>query len=85
MKINPTNQTHLSPYQKQMQQQQPAKQPNAQSDKVEISNRAKAMQDNGIQKARDEHVQQVKQQVQDGEYNVDLNQTASKMVSFFRP
>ncbi|MDQ0159660.1 flagellar biosynthesis anti-sigma factor FlgM [Alkalibacillus sp. S2W] len=84
MKVNPTNQTHLNPYQKQIQQQ-PAKQPNAQSDKVEISNRAKAMQDNHIQKARDEHVQNVKQQVQDGNYDVDLNKTAEKLASFFRP
>ncbi|MDQ0352904.1 negative regulator of flagellin synthesis FlgM [Alkalibacillus filiformis] len=84
MKINPTNKPHLNPYQKQMQNQ-PAKQSNQQSDKVEISNKAKAMQEgNSIEKARQDHVQSIKQQVQDGEYDVNLKKTAEKLLEFYR-
>ncbi|WP_017184922.1 flagellar biosynthesis anti-sigma factor FlgM [Alkalibacillus haloalkaliphilus] len=84
MKINPTNKPYLNPYQKQMQNQ-PMKQSNQQSDKVEISNKAKAMQEsNTIEKARQDHVQSIKQQVQDGEYDVDLKKTAEKLLEFYR-
>ncbi|MDV2582842.1 flagellar biosynthesis anti-sigma factor FlgM [Alkalibacillus haloalkaliphilus] len=83
MKINPTNKPYLNPYQKQMQNQ-PMKQSNQQSDKVEISNKAKAMQEsNTIEKARQDHVQSIKQQVQDGEYDVDLKKTAEKLLEFY--
>ncbi|GAA0472215.1 flagellar biosynthesis anti-sigma factor FlgM [Alkalibacillus silvisoli] len=84
MKINPTNKAYLNPYQKQIQNQQ-LKQASKQSDKVEISTQAKAMQEsNSIQKARQEHVQSLKQQVENGEYNVDLNKTAEKLLQFYR-
>ncbi len=66
-------------------QNQPMKQSNQQSDKVEISNKAKAMQEsNTIEKARQDHVQSIKQQVQDGEYDVDLKKTAEKLLEFYR-
>ncbi|WP_027965374.1 flagellar biosynthesis anti-sigma factor FlgM [Halalkalibacillus halophilus] len=84
MKINPTNGAHLNPYQKQVQNQQNVQKQAGVSDKIEISSKAKEMQQgNGIEQARQEKVSALKQQVQHGDYDMDLKQTAEKMVDFW--
>jgi len=84
MKIHGPNQTNFNPYKKQIQQQQENQNVNSSKDKVEISNKAKQMQEmNKAQAARQEHVEQIKNKVDSGEYQVDANKTAEKMIDFW--
>ncbi|PKR77981.1 flagellar biosynthesis anti-sigma factor FlgM [Halalkalibacillus sediminis] len=84
MKINPLKNTTFNPYQKQIQKSEDIKTNVQQPDKLEISSQAKELQKgNEIEKARQEKVEDLKQQVQDGKYNVDSQKTAEKMVDFW--
>ncbi|WP_188206714.1 flagellar biosynthesis anti-sigma factor FlgM [Alkalibacillus aidingensis] len=84
MNINPINGAKVNPYQKQLQNQPSVKQKSNQADQVEISAKAKEMQQgNSLVKARQEHVNEIKQQVQNGEYEVDAKKTAEKLKAFF--
>ncbi|KGX86316.1 flagellar biosynthesis anti-sigma factor FlgM [Pontibacillus litoralis] len=85
MKVSGPGHTNLNPYQKQLQQQQRMKQAPSINDKVEISNKAKHLQQsNKVQEARQHRIEQLKQQVQSGEYHVDAKKTAKNMISFWK-
>ncbi|QHE53600.1 flagellar biosynthesis anti-sigma factor FlgM [Pontibacillus sp. HMF3514] len=84
MKIHGPNQTNFNPYKKQIQKQQENQNTNSLKDKVEISNKAKQMQEmNKAQAARKEHIEEIKNKVDAGEYQVDANKTAEKMIDFW--
>ncbi|SEQ25444.1 flagellar biosynthesis anti-sigma factor FlgM [Piscibacillus halophilus] len=84
MKINGVNGSNLNPYQKQLQKQGQVKPTTQHQDKVEISNKAKQLQkEQGIAKVRKEKVENLKQQVQNGEYDINSKKTAEKMIDFW--
>lgn len=84
MKIHGPNQSNFNPYKKQIQKQQESQNANTFKDKIEISSKAKQMQEmNKAQAARQEQVEQIKNKVDAGEYQVDANKTAEKMIDFW--
>ncbi|MBA2175559.1 flagellar biosynthesis anti-sigma factor FlgM [Halobacillus locisalis] len=84
MKINGPNQTNFNPYQKQLNKQTDMKQQGNRQDKLEISNQAKQMQGNDQPSpARQKLVNQIKQDVDSGNYQVDPKATAKKMIDFW--
>ncbi|WP_053218573.1 flagellar biosynthesis anti-sigma factor FlgM [Virgibacillus senegalensis] len=85
MKINGTNQTNFNPYQKQLQKQAEVKKElTNKEDKIQISSQAKQLQETAKpDPARQQRVQEIKQAVESGEYNIDPKQTAKKMIEFW--
>ena len=84
MKINGPNQTNLNPYQKQMNKQTEMGPKKQQQDKVEISKTAKQMQETGKNDSvRQKLVEQVKTDIESGNYQVDSKATAEKMLNFW--
>lgn len=85
MKINGPNQSNFHPYKQQLQQQAEHKQAKSHEDKLEISSEAKQLQENGeVSAERAAHVQEIKQAVDRGEYKTNHEQTAQKMIDFWR-
>lgn len=73
----------INPYKKQLEKQE-AMQRQVKQDKVEISPEAKELQaENKVIADRNEKVAALKQQVQAGDYKIDANKTATKIVDFF--
>ena len=69
---------------KQLQQQKITKSNPQQKDQLNISNTAKKMQQNKLPEAkRAEYVQEIKNLVQSGEYKIDDDKLAQKMISFW--
>ncbi|MCP3028099.1 flagellar biosynthesis anti-sigma factor FlgM [Halobacillus sp. A5] len=85
MKIQGTNRTNLNPYQKQMNQQNDLKNnTKQQQDKVEISDHGKALHDAGkTSEERRKYIEEIKAQLDDGNYKVNSKQTAENLVDFF--
>nr|WP_289037056.1 flagellar biosynthesis anti-sigma factor FlgM [uncultured Allobacillus sp.] len=85
MKINPLNNPKINAYKPQVQQQQQQTQSkNQATDKVQISEEAKQLQQfNPIVEVRQEKVENLKQEIQKGTYQLDPKQTAEKMVEFW--
>lgn len=83
MKINSTNQTNFNPYKNQIQKQsEQAKNVNRQ-DQLEISTQAKQLLENEKPSAkRADYVQQIKEAVDAGEYKVNHEKTAQKIIDF---
>lgn len=73
----------LNAYQKQQQKVYDKKR-TEQKDKIDISQTAKSLQKNQQYEVnRQNHVQQIKEQVQQGEYKVNYEQLADKMIDFW--
>lgn len=87
VKIFGNHSVKLNPYTKQIQKQQELKQKlDPKADQLQISDAAKKMQiDNNIHPAREERVEQLKQKVESGQYKVDADAVAKKMLQTFRP
>ncbi|SFJ45797.1 anti-sigma-28 factor, FlgM family [Halobacillus dabanensis] len=84
MKINGPNQTNLNPYQKQINKQTEMGTKKQQKDKIEISETAKQMQESGKSNSvRQKLVEQVKTDIESGNYQVDSKATAKKMLDFW--
>ena len=84
LKINGPNQTNLNPYQKQINKQAETGPKKQVTDKIEISETAKQMQESGkSDSVRKKLVDQVKSDVQQGNYQVDAKATAKKMLDFW--
>ncbi|WP_077624759.1 flagellar biosynthesis anti-sigma factor FlgM [Sediminibacillus massiliensis] len=85
MKIQGPNHSNFNPYQKQLQKQADIqKEATNKEDKVQISNKAKELQESTkTDPARQQRIEELKQKVQSGEYNVDAKQTAKKMIDFW--
>ncbi|MBN8235318.1 flagellar biosynthesis anti-sigma factor FlgM [Halobacillus kuroshimensis] len=83
MKINRPHHTQMNPYQKQLNQQADAK-THQSKDKLEISPQAKQLQENdSVSPMRQKLVEQIKHDVETGNYQVDAQASAKKMINFF--
>lgn len=70
---------------KQQQHKQLGKQTREQKDKIDISQAAKSLQENRQHEVeRERYVQEIKEQVQAGEYKLDHEKLASKMIDFWK-
>lgn len=85
MKINPFGTQGINPYKRQMNKlDSVSKAVTKNADKVEISAAAKDLQGvSQISVQRQEKVDQLKIQVENGTYKVDPRETAKSMVNFF--
>ncbi|UOQ48310.1 flagellar biosynthesis anti-sigma factor FlgM [Gracilibacillus caseinilyticus] len=83
MKINGPNHTNVNPYQKQQQLQKKAedKASSFKPDQLEISDKALKMQQKD---ARQSYVNEIKQQVDNGEYQANPKETAKKLLNFWK-
>ncbi|MDX8044595.1 flagellar biosynthesis anti-sigma factor FlgM [Gracilibacillus sp. S3-1-1] len=83
LKINGPNHSNLNPYQKQqqLQKQTKAKSHSLKPDQLEISDKALKMQQKN---ARQTYVNEIKQQVENGEYQVNNKETAKKLLNFWK-
>lgn len=84
MKIQGPNHTNFNPYKNQIQKQADANKEINQKDQLQISNQAKELQGNAKPSAeRAAYVKEIKNAVDAGEYKVNHEKTASKMISFW--
>ncbi|WP_099159874.1 flagellar biosynthesis anti-sigma factor FlgM [Virgibacillus ndiopensis] len=84
MKIHGPNQTNFNPYKNNMQKQTDLKKGTNQQDQLQISNQAKRLQENVKPNAeRAAYVQDIKKAVESGEYQVNPEKTAQKMIAFW--
>ncbi|ARI76519.1 flagellar biosynthesis anti-sigma factor FlgM [Halobacillus mangrovi] len=84
MKINGPNHSQFNHYQKQMNKHIDAKPLTEQQDKIEISQHAKQMQQaEKLDPARQKRVDQIKHELNTGNYQVDPKATAKKMINFW--
>ncbi|MFD1038886.1 flagellar biosynthesis anti-sigma factor FlgM [Virgibacillus byunsanensis] len=84
MKINGPNQTNFNPYKNQIQKQQDYAKDIKKEDQLQISSQAKQLQENEKpEPKRAEYVQDIKKAVESGEYLVNPEKTAQKMISFW--
>ncbi|WP_164668079.1 flagellar biosynthesis anti-sigma factor FlgM [Virgibacillus doumboii] len=84
MKINGPNQTNFNPYKNQLQKQMDYSKDVNKKDQLEISNQAKQMLENEKPSAkRASYVQQIKETIDAGEYQINHEKTAQKMIDFW--
>lgn len=85
MKINGTNQVNFNPYKQHLQKQAEQKTSGSKSDNLQISPEALKLQEkNKPMEKRTAYVQELKQAVESGDYKVDYEQTAEKMLEFWK-
>lgn len=84
MKINGPNQTNFNPYKTQIQKQLELKKATKQEDQLEISREAKQLQEQTkVHSKRAAYVEEIKNRVESGNYNIDFEKTAQKMIEFW--
>lgn len=85
MKIDGPNQTGFNPYKDQLQKQLDyAKENTNKKDQLEISNQAKEMLNNEkVDAKRASYVQQIKDAVDKGDYQINYEKTAQKIIDFW--
>lgn len=83
MRVYGPNSTNFNPYKRQIHnEQQQRKQ--SYKDELNISKEAKQLQEtNEAEKARSSRVQEIKKLVDSGEYEVNHEQVAKKMIDFW--
>lgn len=86
MKINNIGSMGVNPYKKNLEKNAAATQKSqSKADKVEISSKAKDLQQsNELVKARQEKVQAIKQQVESGTYTIDPQAIAKGLLNFYK-
>lgn len=85
MKINRPSQVNFNPYNQQIQKQVDLKKATQKSDELQISQEALKLQENQKPaEKRAAYVDEIKQQVDAGQYKVDYEQTAQKMIEFWK-
>lgn len=83
MKVQRPNSTNLNPYQKQLQNLQKERK-QTYKDELKISKEAQQLQKTSqVEKERSAHVQNIKELIDSGEYEVNHQQTAQKMIDFW--
>ncbi|CDQ38999.1 MULTISPECIES: flagellar biosynthesis anti-sigma factor FlgM [Virgibacillus] len=83
MKINGPNQTNFNPYKQHLQKQIESKQAMRQ-DQLEISKQAKQLQEEEKSNPiREAHVAKIKEAVESGEYRINYEKTAEKMMDYW--
>lgn len=84
MKINGPNQANFNPYKNQIQRQAEYKKALKQHDQLEISSQALKLQENTKSNAkREAYVQEIKNRIETGEYEINYEKTAQKMIDFW--
>ncbi|WP_047984502.1 flagellar biosynthesis anti-sigma factor FlgM [Ornithinibacillus californiensis] len=84
MKINGPNQTNFNPYKNQIQKNMDMKKATKQQDQLEISSQAIQLQENTkVNAKREAYVQEIKSRVESGEYVINHEKTAEKMIEFW--
>ncbi|GAB3056905.1 flagellar biosynthesis anti-sigma factor FlgM [Virgibacillus ainsalahensis] len=84
MKINGPNHTNFNPYKNQIQKQTDYKKDMEKKDQIEISSQAKQLQEKSKPDAeRAAYVQEIKNAVDAGEYKINHEKTAQKMIDFW--
>ncbi|PAV31013.1 flagellar biosynthesis anti-sigma factor FlgM [Virgibacillus profundi] len=84
MKINGPNQSNFNPYKNQIQKQMDYKKETNKQDQIEISSQAKQLQENEKPNAkRAAYVQDIKNAVDSGEYKINHEKAAQKMIDFW--
>ncbi|WP_404347830.1 flagellar biosynthesis anti-sigma factor FlgM [Sutcliffiella horikoshii] len=84
MKINNLGPSGINPYKNQMKQHQAAKTNQTKSDQVEISSKAKELQERSqFTEARQEKIAKLKVSVENGTYQVDSKAVANKMIDYY--
>lgn len=86
MKINKINLPAVNPYKtNQVKAEQAEQKTKMKTDKLEISNEAKQLSEkSSFTIERNERVQQLKAQVESGNYKVDAEQLASNLVKYYK-
>ncbi|WP_226529279.1 flagellar biosynthesis anti-sigma factor FlgM [Metabacillus niabensis] len=86
MKINNLNSMGVNPYKRNLEKNTAAAQkPQTKEDKVEISSKAKDLQQsNEVVKARQEKVQAIKTQLESGTYTIDPQAIAKGLLNFYK-
>jgi len=87
MKIQKFNVPPINPYKaNQVKAEQSEQQTKMKTDKLEISSEAKKLSETSkFTVGRNERVQELKEQVQAGTYEVNPEQLASNLVKYFKP
>ncbi len=84
MKINGPNQTHFNPYNNQLQKHDSKVSQHKQQDQLEISSEAKELQESEkLHPKREAYLQQLKKDIQTGNYEINYEKTAQKMIDFW--
>ncbi|TQS74833.1 flagellar biosynthesis anti-sigma factor FlgM [Ornithinibacillus gellani] len=84
MKINGPNQTHFNPYNNQLQKHDRKVSQYKQQDQLEISSEAKELQESEkLHPKREAYLQQLKKDIQTGNYEINYEKTAQKMIDFW--
>lgn len=84
MKIQGPNHTNFNPYKNQTQKQTDMGKEVNQKDQLQISSQAKELQGNEKpNKERAAYVQDIKNAVESGDYKVNHEKTARKMIAFW--
>ncbi|WP_026908976.1 flagellar biosynthesis anti-sigma factor FlgM [Paucisalibacillus globulus] len=84
MKVNGPNQTNFNPYKNQIQKQMEMKKVGKQQDQLEISSEAMKLQENiKVNAKREAYVEEIKNRVESGQYEINYEKTAHKMIDFW--
>ncbi|MFZ3576902.1 flagellar biosynthesis anti-sigma factor FlgM [Virgibacillus sp. DJP39] len=84
MKIQGSNHTNFNPYKQQAQKHNGVSKEISQKDQLQISSQAKQLQGNEKPSSeRASHIQEIKKAVDSGEYKVNHEKTAEKMIAFW--
>lgn len=86
MKINKINIPPVNPYRtNQLKTEQAKEQAKVNTDKLEISSKAKQLSETSpITTERNERVQQLKAQIESGNYKVDAEKLASNLLKYYK-
>lgn len=85
MKINHLNSANINPYKRSIEKQADAAQTSKKQDQIEISTKAKELQQqNSIVQSRQEKVAAIKQQVESGTYTIDPKAIANSIISHYQ-
>ncbi|CAM5191120.1 Negative regulator of flagellin synthesis OS=Ureibacillus acetophenoni OX=614649 GN=SAMN05877842_101180 PE=3 SV=1 [Ureibacillus acetophenoni] len=85
MKITSYGVNNVNPYNKQQQKIKSANVNTPFADKIEISSAAKEMQvSSTLNTERTEKIQQIKEQIESGEYKVDARKVAEDLLKYYR-
>ncbi|WP_191560059.1 flagellar biosynthesis anti-sigma factor FlgM [Metabacillus idriensis] len=85
MKINHLNSANINPYKRSIEKQAETSQPAKKQDQVQISNKAKELQEqNGIVQSRQEKIAAIKQQVESGTYTIDPKAIAQSLINHYQ-
>ncbi|UNL84790.1 flagellar biosynthesis anti-sigma factor FlgM [Priestia koreensis] len=85
MKINPLGTSGINPYKKQIDKLAQIEKAAGKRDEVQISTQAKELQQtNQVVTERQKKIDELKQQIQNGTYQIDAKKIAKGLVDFYK-